>query len=347
MNIPIENIYYLLCYAWDKLDEKERVNVSAKDYTQLVDLFARILANGTKLLLKRGIDRSYVAVTEELSGIKGKLAISETLKRNILQKQRTICSYDDFSPNILVNQILVSTLSKLLFLKQLDKGIKDEIRSLMAMLPEIDVIPLSYSVFSHVRLNRNNRFYGLLLNVCEIIYQSTLPSEKAGEFTFMDFTRDENKMNQLFEAFVRNFYRLEQNKFTTVRRETIRWQFDDTSHRDNKYLPQMHTDITLENEQEKIIMDAKFYRQTMAVNFEKERVHSGNLYQVFSYLLNQEDGSLKTQNASGILLYPTIEKEYSVHYRYKEHNISIETVNLNADWKIIDRRLKEIVGFKP
>ena len=41
VNIPIQNIYYLLCYAWDKLTEKEVVGVEAIDTTTLADLFAR------------------------------------------------------------------------------------------------------------------------------------------------------------------------------------------------------------------------------------------------------------------------------------------------------------------
>ena len=36
MNIPIQNIYYLLCYAWDKLEEKEVVDVDPIESTSLV-----------------------------------------------------------------------------------------------------------------------------------------------------------------------------------------------------------------------------------------------------------------------------------------------------------------------
>jgi 5-methylcytosine-specific restriction enzyme subunit McrC len=39
VNIPIENIYYLLCYAWDKLAEKEVVEVNPLESTSLADLF--------------------------------------------------------------------------------------------------------------------------------------------------------------------------------------------------------------------------------------------------------------------------------------------------------------------
>src|SRR5690554_70093 len=110
MAIPIENIYFLLCYAWNKLDEKERVDVSIDDKTELLDLLAKVLITSSKLLLKRGIDKSYIDHEEEISGVKGKIEISQTLKRNLLFKQKTVCTYDDFSANIITNQILISTI---------------------------------------------------------------------------------------------------------------------------------------------------------------------------------------------------------------------------------------------
>ena len=342
MQIPIENIYYLLCYAWNKLEEKERVNVAIDDKTELLDLFAKVLINATKMLLKRGIDKNYIDHTEELAGVKGKIQISQTLKSNLLFKQRTICSFDDFSANIISNRILVSTIYRLTRTIGLNKQLKNELISLLRMLSDIDQIDITNSLFKQVRLNRNNRFYGFVMNVCQIIYESTFPSEEHGKYKFSDFTRDDNKMNQLFEAFIRNFYKIEQQKYKTVKKETIKWQFN-TDNESYQYLPQMETDITLENDSEKIIIDAKFYRETMTVNYDKERIKSANLYQLFSYLLNQEDGSSKTKNAKGILLYPTIETDYNLNFKYYDHNIQIRTVNLNSNWKNISSRLKEII----
>lgn len=58
VNIPIQNIYYLLCYAWDKLEEKEIVDVEPLDSTSLADLFARVLINGTNQWV--GLGRSAI-----------------------------------------------------------------------------------------------------------------------------------------------------------------------------------------------------------------------------------------------------------------------------------------------
>lgn len=343
MPIPIENIYYLLCYAWNKLEEKERVNVSVDDKTELLDLFAKILINGTKLLLKRGIDKSYIDYTDEIIGVKGKVQISQTLKSNLLLKQRTVCTFDTFSSNILTNRILISTLYLLSRTKGLDRELKNELITLQRMFSGIDLIEINNSLFSKIKLNRNNRFYGFLLNVCQIIYENTLPSEQLGNYKFADFTQDERKMNQLFEAFIRNFYRIEQNKYNIVKKETIKWQFDCKNQGSFQFIPKMETDITLENRAEKIIIDAKYYKQTMLINYDKERINSNNLYQLFSYLINQEDQTLKTINAKGILLYPTIEKEYDLQYKYKGHIIEIRTINLNSNWKLIAERLYELI----
>jgi 5-methylcytosine-specific restriction enzyme subunit McrC len=81
----------------------------------------------------------------------------------------------------------------------------------------------------------------------------------------------------------------------------------------------------------------------MIVNYDNEKIKSANLYQLFSYLLNQQDGSSKTQNAKGILLYPTIENDYNLNFKYYNHIIQIRTVNLNSNWKNISSRLKEII----
>lgn len=342
MQIPIENIYYLLCYAWNKLDEKERVNVSIDDKTEVLDLFAKVLINATKVLLKRGIDKNYIDHTEELAGVKGKIEISQTLKSNLLFKQRTICSFDEFSANIISNRILVSTIYRLTRTKGLDMQLKNELVSLQRMLSGIDQIEISNSLFKQVRLSRNNRFYGFVMNVCQIIYESTFPSEEHGNYKFSDFTRDDNKMNKLFEAFVRNFYKIEQHQYK-VGVEIIEWQFENSEIESYQFLPRMKTDITLQNDDEKIIIDAKFYRETMTVNYDKERIKSANLYQLFSYLLNQQDGSSKTQNAKGILLYPTIETDYNLNFKYYNHNIQIRTINLNSNWRKISLRLKGII----
>lgn len=344
MSIPIENIYYLLCYAWNKLEEKERVGVSAEDCTNLLDLLAKVLINSSKILLKRGIDRNYIDVTTEFTGVKGKLLLSQSIKSQLLPKQRTICSFDEFSANILINQILVATLIRLIRTDNLDLSLKSEIKNLLWRFGEIDQIELRPRIFNNIRLHRNNKFYGFILDVCRLIFENSLLSEKKGEWHFMDFIRDEIKMRYLFEEFLRNFYTIEQSKYK-VRRENINWQFFAKSETHLRFLPLMQTDITLENVETKIIIDAKFYKETLKANRGTEKINSANLYQLFSYLINQRKNDERTQKTAGILLYPTIDAEYDFQFQFENHPIFIRTVNLNENWRKIDNRLKEIISI--
>jgi 5-methylcytosine-specific restriction enzyme subunit McrC len=335
-----------LSYAWNKLDEKERVKVSLDDTASYVDLFAKVLINGTHVLLKRGIERSYVTETLEIPGVKGKLELTATLKEGLHLKQRTICSIDEFSYDIITNQILVATLFKLLKVKELDGKLKPEVKSIIRKLPNISLIELKKNDFKKVKYHRNNQFYSFLINVCELIYDNTLPSEDEGEWSFIDFTRDKRKMNQLFEAFILNYYKCEFPQWE-VGSPHIKWQLDSVNKlEDLTFLPQMRTDVTIDKGTEKIIIDAKYYKETLASYHGSEKVISHNLYQLFSYLLNQRDGTLKTENATGMLLYPTTKDEHDLEYKYQDHIIQIKTVNLNRNWVLIEERLNDIVKSK-
>ncbi|MCD7932101.1 MAG: hypothetical protein LUH15_12540 [Tannerellaceae bacterium] len=342
MNIPIENIYYLLCYAWNNLEEREQVPVAAGKCGTPLELLARILINGSKVLLKRGIDHNYCETEGEVNGVKGKLLLTDTFKKNLFFHQRTCCRYNEFSANILSNRIWISTLRQLIATESLHTSLKEELIFLVRMLPPVTPLRITLRHFEQVQFNRNNRLYKFVLNVCRLIHENLLPIEESGGYRFIDFTRDERKMAVLFEAFVRNFYQLEQRKYS-VCRERLNWHFTVSDKYDYQYLPKMITDITLENEEKKIIIDTKYYKQTLATNFDVEKIHSANLYQLFSYLMNPKEDSEKARQATGILLYPTIDKEYNLSYFYQQHPIYIKTINLNTHWTCIAERLQEII----
>jgi 5-methylcytosine-specific restriction enzyme subunit McrC len=342
MQIPIENIYYLLCYAWNKLEAKEQAKIAVDDSTEMIELFTRMLIKGTKRLLKRGIERNYIPETIDYQGVKGKLELSPTIKSGLHLYQRTICTVDKFSENIVINRILFTTLLRLLHTRGLDKSFIAEIKVLLSKLSGIEPVTLSNRIFNDVRLHRNNHHYGVLLHVCKMLYDNSLPTEKSGEWIFMDFTRDERQMNRLFEAFLLNFYRTEL-KTCEVKSEQISWQFHASDKGHLTFLPRMLTDISIQTPDVKIIIDAKYYRETLASYYEKEKIKSENLYQLFSYLMNQQSEDPDSLKTKGILLYPTTQKELDLSFMFEQHPIQIRTVNLNTHWKNIEYRLKRIV----
>lgn len=344
MQIPIQNIYFLLCYAWDNLEEKDKVEVSTDDKNDLLELLSQVLINGSQILLKRGLEHDYVPETRESVGVKGKLEVSLSVKQNSFQRLRAVCSYDEYSADILHNQILYTTLFNLLYAADLDEKIKNRIRKILRRFPRVQIIDLSPIVFDQIKIHRNNQFYEFLLNVCQLIYENQLPNEEEGTWAFSDVTRDENKMATLFEKFVLNFYKVEHSQWDSGV-EYINWNFEDKNTEDTtNYLPRMKTDITLEKPDRKIIIDTKYHQETMQNSFDTEKVKSGNLYQLYSYLMHQEDGTARNFRTKGILLYPTISEEYDLQYRYKDHPVEIRTINLNQHWEGIKERLNTLIA---
>src|SRR4051812_39323623 len=95
--IPINNVYYLLCYAWDRLEQGAIVDVSQTPTTQLVDLFALVLCDGIRHLARRGLEQGYDLREEELIGIRGRLDVATSVRRSLFVQGRAYCRYDELS----------------------------------------------------------------------------------------------------------------------------------------------------------------------------------------------------------------------------------------------------------
>ena len=175
--IPIQNLYYLLCYAWGLPEQREWVKVDADSCPAVLDLLSRLLTKGADVLLKRGIAKEYRTHEEEIAGIKGKLELAQTLKQGRYREGKTICTIDDLTGDILLNQIVYTTMYRLLGNKDLDKEVKKDLLRSFRRFPKVSIIDLKPGTFKDVRLNRNNRFYRLIISVCEMLYANMLPDK--------------------------------------------------------------------------------------------------------------------------------------------------------------------------
>src|SRR5438876_2731190 len=104
--IPIQNIYYLLCYAWNRLAEGDVVDVSRLASNKLADLFAVVLLGGVSHVMRRGLDRNYIPREDVLAGIRGHVDVAESARRLYLAHGRALCRFDEFMTNTLPNQII-------------------------------------------------------------------------------------------------------------------------------------------------------------------------------------------------------------------------------------------------
>jgi 5-methylcytosine-specific restriction enzyme subunit McrC len=338
--IPVENIYYLLSYAWDRLEERDLTPVTVLPDTKLVELLARVLQSGVTHLLKRGLDRSYVTYEDEIPGVRGRLDLGSSIKRSTFSRARAWCAFDELSPDVLHNRIVKTTLRQLSAVEGLEVGLAEQLRSLYRRLAGVGEITITTRSFRRTTLGRNNAYYGFLLDVCEIVHRNLLVSEGEGTVVFRDFTRDDVQMARLFERFLFRFYQKEQSAFE-VDASHLSWNATGTVE-NLGYLPRMRTDIELHSADTSIVIDAKYYSDTLTEHFGKASVHSAHLYQLFAYL-RHVDATGPARPARGMLIYPRTTKTVRIDVTLFEHPVTVATVNLAQGWEQVREDLLSLL----
>jgi 5-methylcytosine-specific restriction enzyme subunit McrC len=340
LEIPIANIYYLLCYAWDALEENETLaDVDNSESPELVELFARVLVSGTRRMLRRGLDRGYLPREGHIPGVRGKLLATETLCRDLLSRGRAACTWDDLEYNTLPNQILKTTFNLLHEAKGLEKSTSADIHDLLRWLSPVQSVQLRSEHFRRVQLHRNNRIYAFLLHVCQFIHEHWLPEEYGGQRRFRDFARE--GLPGLFEKFVLNFYRRELVDWK-VTAPLIDWQTSQRNQSAWQFLPRMETDVCLQCMGRAIILDTKFYASALKIGaYGNAKLSSGNLYQLYTYL-RQKACEPGWEQAEGVLLYPRTSQDIAVEFTTHGHRIRALTLDLAQPWKGIREALLSV-----
>ncbi len=330
--IPIQNLYYLLCYAWRRLPvQDELVATAASDFHHPLGLLTHVLLHGTRRLLRQGLSWGYTEQEAELTELRGRMLLTPTLSQDLLRRGRAVCRYDELSANTPFNALLRGALDHLCRARQLTAEQRQEVSRVSRSFPaEVGPAPFTRAALQTVRRARPTGLEAFLLNVCELIQASALPEPAAdGRTRFRDFRRDEPLMARLFEAFVRNFYRLEQRRYHVLS-ETIAWQAAADHAPDLDLLPAMITDTSLVAPDRKIILDTKYYAAALKPRYDRQRLISPHLYQLYAYLQNQPAAA--GQLLEGVLLYPTATQAVDARYTLGGHPVRVVTLNLLQPW---------------
>ena len=335
--IPIHNVYYMLSYAFQILNEQSYKSIATEQFHNTADLMAAILSKGIATQIKRGLGKEYILRTEALSGLRGKMDITESIKTQTILKKQMWCTYDEFSVNGTKNRIIKSTL-ELLLKSDIPKYRKKELRKLIIFFSEVENIDL-HSVNWNMKYDRNNKTYRMLISICYLVVNGLLQTNLDGNTKIMDFL-DEQSMFRLYEKFILVYYKKHYEELSPSA-SRIPWSVDNT-----RMLPIMQSDIHLQKNNTVLIIDAKYYSHTTQVKYDNHTLHSNNMYQIFTYVKNCDYAfGEEDHKVSGILLYAKTEEEIQPDNIYQMHGnqITVKTLDLNQKFDIIAKQLDDIV----
>ena len=337
--ILIQNIYYMLSYAFRTLRQEQYEDIATEEFEHVHDLFAAILAKGIGLQLKQGLYREYMHEEENMTTIRGKISMPGTIKNRIAHQHAISCQYDELSENNSLNQILKTTALLLLHHQRVGQKQKAALKRVLLFFSTVDPIDVSLINWSLIRFSRNNDTYRMLIGICRLIIDGMLLTREEGVHRLASFI-DEERMHKLFEKFILEYYKQEHPTIQTSSSQ-IAWDIDDGV---TTLLPTMQTDITLTHHDKVLIIEAKYYSRTLQHHFDTHSIHSANLYQIYTYVKNKA-ATDPERKVSGLLLYAKtsdlIQPDNS--YQMGGNTIGVKTLDLNKEFSLIKEQLDAIV----
>jgi 5-methylcytosine-specific restriction enzyme subunit McrC len=338
MAIKISNIYYMLAYAFQGLAAGGAASLSGEDFENLHSLLAEIILRGMTHQIKRGIHRDYSPRLETLSGVRGKIDITKSVNGITHLTRQLACEYDEFTEDTLPNRTVKAAITVLLRYGGLSVKTRSGLRWLLAYLAGVKGIQPSEIRFDLLKTQKVNNEYKMLLSVCRLLFDDLLMTEKNGERKLQSFLTDE-KMHQLYERFVRGYYRYHHPEFN-ARASQIKWDLE--SEPADNYLPSMQSDTTLTYGGRTLIIDTKWYSKMLSAYFGKASYHSGNMYQIYSYVGNTAKGV--SGSVSGALLYAKTDEPVTPDgdYIISGNKISVKTLDLSQQFSGIQTQLETL-----
>ncbi|MCD7768835.1 MAG: 5-methylcytosine-specific restriction endonuclease system specificity protein McrC [Oscillospiraceae bacterium] len=338
-NIPVQNIYYMLSYAFQVLTQQGYKNIATEPFENVDELYAAILSKGVSAQIKCGLGREYIQKKEPLSSLRGKIEITDSIKSQTLLHQQMICAYDDFSVNAYKNRILKTTMEILLH-SDISRVRKKELRKVLVFFSDVDVLDI-HSINWNLQYDRNNQTYRMLISVCYLVIKELLQTESDGPARLMDF-QDEQPMYRLYEKFILAYFRREFPQLHAAASQ-IPWALDEETH---SLLPVMQSDVTLSYKEKVLIIDAKYYAHTMQTQYNIQTLRSSHLYQMFTYVKNKEASLAETPHTvSGLLLYARTDEPLQPDnsYQMSGNRIDVRTLDLGCNFSEISAQLNGIV----
>ena len=348
--IPIRNAWYLLLYAWDLAQWRNATEAAVERSPNLLVLLADVLSWATERLARRQLGRAFTSRTEEIPGIRGRVNIAACLKRATLVKQRAVCTFPELSVDTPRNRIIRSTLIRLAHHESLvtkasvvaGRDVRHRALCAAELLEPARIIRVSAADFGRLQWGRNDRPYRLPLAICELVCRLQLPTEVTGDAVLTELAKDEIRFSDLFEKFVRNFYRHHLTGHR-VGIESFSWP-DETA---NALLPGMRTDISIASQSPpygRQIIDTKFSHSALvAGQYGNNQFKREDLFQLYAYLRTQEEKSAAHRAASGMLLYPTTTVSLDEKMRIQGHDLCVATVDLAQPWTTVHEQLISFV----
>ncbi len=306
----------------------------------LLEVFITMFLEELAKLVQKGLKSDYINKEENLKFLKGKLIISEQIKKNSIHKERFYVQYQEFISDRVENRLIKTTLN---YLYKKAKSNKNQQR-IREFLFVFDEIGLSHNVkndFSKVKLNRQMKDYEQVLIWCKTFLLENSFSPYKGKDLAFALLFD---MNMLFESYVGHYLKVEKGLDVSLQDQQHHLAYDNGT---GKF--RLKPDIVIkkrDDEEKVIIADTKW--KILSKDKTHQGVSQADMYQLYAY-------GTKYKNCNQMyLIYPKDKDVNTKLYHYDNVDINEdERLKLNIVFfdvkenKFEDKKIEEdLLGVK-
>ena len=352
--IPVRNLWLLMLYASDFFRMHDHGMVECEDLPEdLPNLVAEILTFAVEKRQRRQLSLGYRRRQAVLNRVRGRIDILETECGHLLAHGRVACRFDELTIDTARNRFVrgaLETASRLVT----DNALANRCRKLASDLKRMGVAGIRPSVaeVQDERVGWRDNEERAMISAARLIFDMALPTESSGAHALPVPDREEHWVRQLFEKAVVGFYKalLEREGWQVSPGVWFDWQIEWQTAMIGSILPKMKTDVVLEHRatNRRIVIDTKFAPILVSGWFRDKTLSSSNLYQIYAYLRSQSGRrNAFSDRAEGVLLHPSIGKDFNEAVVIQGHQIRFATVDLAAASIEIRQRLLDVVKSAP
>ncbi|MHA1439473.1 MAG: McrC family protein [Promethearchaeota archaeon] len=210
----IKDAKFLEMFVWDVDPKKIKIiKVLQKILKDPKSNFLKVLIDNflyaTEKLISSFLRKSYKRRIEQLNVIRGKILISETVKRLAFLNDEGVCNFDTFTIDIFDNQLIKAALFKLRFIA-LDNKQHIRIRKLLNRLKQVSLKNFNRVELRNIKYDRFNSDYEDVHAYCIMILENFFFSLNLGvskSFSMLLNSWDiyERFLRKLFEYYLTGY----------------------------------------------------------------------------------------------------------------------------------------------
>lgn len=329
INEAQRNLLYLLHYCYDIPIYESEIALMKSRKSNWFEILTFIFSKNLLDIFKKGVHKHYIPIEENLPYFKGKWMIQKHFATNSFKKHLFLVNYDEFSPNIHLNQILKFVVNKLKY-HSYDMENRKNLHILDQQMEDITLVSNPVPLIDNVIFTRLNENYRPVFNLAKLFIEGNVIEPSTGSSEAFAFIFD---MNILFERFIARFIKEKRELILPSHLQSCSLYIQSNKkafakNSNNEAVFYLKPDIILKDRNSvKLIIDTKY--KILDNNNRKLGVSISDMYQMAAYASRYDCPNI-------ILLYPrTAGRNESTlqEYTLEKSNckIKIATVDLQVD----------------